>query len=227
MLLVLPAPGVVTEIDCVPSGAAPSILSDAVIVVKLLLTSVPGTRVTPAGRFRVPSVRPVPVRTTGTVAPVPPVLGARLASTGIGPVIVNTTALVVPFTSVAVTLTGPTVALAAMVKVAVTEPAVATTFVTAIFGAVTVVTPARLVPARVTVKGVEPALAVLGVMLVSAGRIVNDTVLLVPPGVVIEMFFGPAATVEAMTSEALTFVGLTTTRFETVIPVSPVVMAVA
>src|SRR5450432_31518 len=119
-LLVLPTPGVVTEMVCRPRGALPAIRSDALTVVKLLLTSVPATRVTPGGRFNVAPTRPVPVRVTGMVAPVPPVLGLMPVSTGTGPVIVNVTALLVPFTSVTVMLCAPAGALARLVKVAVT-----------------------------------------------------------------------------------------------------------
>src|SRR5476649_152736 len=93
VLLVLPTPAVVTEMLCAPSGALPAIWSDALTVVKLLLMSEPETRVTPAGRFNVAPIRPVPEMLTGTVAPVPPVPGVMLAIAGIGPVIVNVTAL--------------------------------------------------------------------------------------------------------------------------------------
>src|SRR5258706_9664598 len=71
------------------------------------------------------------------------------------------------------------------------------------------VTESRLVPARVMAVAV-PALDCVGAMLVSTGKVLNVTELLVPPGVVTVMLCGPAGMVEAMTRLALIEVGVTT-----------------
>src|SRR5476649_453157 len=173
-------------------------------------SSEPGLRVTPTGRFKVDPARPVPVRVMATVDPVPNVMGVMLVSTGTDAVSVNVTALLVPLTSVTVTLCGPRGALRALVKVAVTVPAVATMPVTWILRpALIEVTPARLVPDRVT--GVaEPALADDTAMLVNPGRTVKVMELLMPHGPVTVMLCGPDRTVEAIVRVAVIEVAVTT-----------------
>jgi len=190
-------PGVVIVKLAVPRVALPAIRTLCVSEVKLVV-GVPTSEM-PAGTFTVPPIRPVPVKMSGMVAPVPPVAGESADTVGVGAVTLNVTVLLAPLRSLTETVYVWTAVLAGIVKVAVTELAVATMAEAAKFAGVTVtvVTPPRLVPANVTL-GAVPALVVLGVMLVRCGRTTKVTDALVPPGPVTEMLYGPAVTVEAM-----------------------------
>ena len=79
------------------------------------------------------------------------------------------------------------------------------------------ITVSRLVPVSVTAVAV-PALAVTGAMLVSTGRILNVNGVVVPPGVVRVMLFGPAGIVEAITRVALIEFTVTTGAPASVMP---------
>jgi len=88
-------------------------------VIVVLFTTVRPLTVTPVPDTvtAVAPVRLVPVRVTGTLAPCVPIEGAIVVS--VGPWTVNVTVLVVPPVVVTLTLCVPSVAPAAIVKVAV------------------------------------------------------------------------------------------------------------
>ena len=110
-------PGVVAVMLCAPKGALSAIAKVAAIWPKAT-TGVPAS-VMPMGRFKVAPTRPEPVRVTGTDAPLKPVIGAMPVMIGVGSVIVNVTALVVPPELVTVMLCAPSGELFSVVKVAV------------------------------------------------------------------------------------------------------------
>ena len=83
----------------------------------------------------------------------------------------------------------------------------------------------KLVPTRVTEKAPTPFVPLLGVMEVSVGAggntTENETVLVVPPGVVTLMVLAPIAARAEIVKFAVTEVPLTTLMPVTVMPVPP------
>jgi hypothetical protein len=150
MVLLVP-PSVVTLMFLVPSVAAVVLVMVAVIVVAL--TTVTPLTVTPlAGAAMLtvdPAMKLVPVRVTETAVPRRPALGAIEVSVGAGgATTVKVTGLVAPAGVVTVTFLAVSVAVGAIVKVAVTVVAL------------TAVTPLTVMPPPDTVTAVAPVRSV-------------------------------------------------------------------
>jgi hypothetical protein len=177
--VLLVPPGVVVMLTVLaPRVAVAERVKVAVTVV--VFTTVMALAVTPVPDMVIADAfdRLVPVRITPVrVWPCAPDVGEIEVSVGTaGAVTVNATVLLVPAEVVTLTVLAPRVAVAVMVKVAVTVvPAVPTTAIlvtvipvpdtfTDVMGAV------RLVPVRVTVK-LLPCAPVLGAIKVSVGRV--------------------------------------------------------
>jgi hypothetical protein len=176
--------GVVTETFLAPRVAVAEIVRFAVTVVEftaakpLTVMPVPDT-VTAVAPFRL-----VPVSVTGILPMVPraPEMGAIEVS--VGGCTVNVTPLLLPPPAVTVMVRAPTVALFAMVKVAVTVvefTAVKPLTVTPFAGAVTLTEVAVASPVPVRVTGtVEPTPPVLGAIWVSVAGPSTENVTAVP-----------------------------------------------
>jgi hypothetical protein len=175
-------------------------------------------------------VRLVPVRVTGTVVPCVPEVGEIEVRVGAGRAItVNVRALVGPPGIVTVTFLALTVAVAEMLRVAVTVVVFTATkllTVTPVPDTVTAVAPVRLTPVMVTGTTVFST-PLLGVIEVSDGpTTVNPTVLLVPPGVVVMLtVLAPRVAVAERVKVAVTVVVFTTVMALAVTPVPDMVIA--
>jgi hypothetical protein len=146
---------------------------------------------------------------------------------------VNGTVPEVPPVVVTLTVPGPSVALAAIAKFAVTEPVLGVMPVTVmpLADVVIPVVVAKLVPVSVTEK-LEPWSPWLGVVEVrvgAGGSTVNPTVLLVPLGVVTVIVLAPSTALAAIAKFAVTVVAVETNPVtvmsaapETVTAVAPV-----
>jgi hypothetical protein len=150
-----------------------------------------------------PVMKLVPVRVTGTVAPCAPLGGARAVRVGVlPPETVKVAAPLVPYGVVTLMLRAPTVALEAMVRVAVICEKLTTVTlltVTPVEEMLTVAPGTKLVPVRVT-GTVAPCVPLDGAIVVRAGELatVKTTGALVPPGVVTVTFRGPVVAFEAI-----------------------------
>jgi hypothetical protein len=195
-VLLVPSVAVVTLTVLADTVAVLATLK--VAVTEVALTGVRPVTVTPVPDtlIAVAPVRLVPVRVTGTARV--PVAGCvaelGLIEASVGPCTVNVTLLLVPPGAVTLTVLADSVAVAEIVKVAVTVVGLTTVrplTVTPVPETLIAVVPVRLVPVRVT-GTVVPRKPVVGAIEVSAGPItVNVTVLLVPPGVVTLTFLAP------------------------------------
>jgi hypothetical protein len=165
--------GVVTLTVWAPVEALAAIVQFAVTVVAV---GVPVIRqVTPLADTvtAVAPVRPVPVRVTAGAVPCVPDVGAIEVSTGIVPT-VNVTVLLVPPGVVTLTFRGPSAAVGAITKFAVTVVELTTTIVLTVTPGANPFTadvPVRLVPVRVTATVLLPKIgaADVGLILVSVG----------------------------------------------------------
>jgi len=158
--VLLVPPGVVTLTVWAPSVAVPEIVKFALIVVAF--TTVRPLTVMPVAETftAVAPVRLVPVRVTGSTrvprAPDAGKIEVRVGA-GVGATTVNVTLPLVPPGVVTLTVLGPSAAVAAIVKVAVTEVPLTTTMLLAVTNVpdtVTAVVPVRFVPVRVTLTAV-------------------------------------------------------------------------
>ena len=139
----------------------------------------------------------------------------------------NVTVLLDPFDAVATAIfLAPVVAVLAMFRVAVAEVELTTWKVpvatlTPAPSPVSPVAPARLLPVRVTGTLMLPlagCVAVFGLIEVNVGpTTANVTALLVPPGVLTVMLWGPSAVVDPRLSVACTVVSFTAAKFVTLI----------
>jgi hypothetical protein len=163
-------PGAITVTLLGDSAADPAMAKFALIVVSFT-TVTPLIVTLPPVMATVPPVRPTPVSVTGTVLPRVPEIG--LIAVSDGAVTVNVTPLLVPPPVVTVTSLAETVALAAMVNVAVIVVGFTTVrlLTTTPVAAVTViaVAPVRFVPVRVTTTGVSPLTPEAGEIEISVG----------------------------------------------------------
>jgi hypothetical protein len=229
--LVVPA-GVVTVTFAGPSPALDPTTRVAVMWPES--TTDTALTVTPAFEtFTVaPGVKLAPVNVTGTLAPWAPLLGLIEVSVGCGDWIVKLTAPLVPPAVVTVTLTGPAIAVAAIVNVTVIWAPLTTVTALAVIPLLTLtVAPlTKPVPAKVTLT-VAPCRPVFGLTELSVGAdgalIVNDTALLVPPAVVTVTFAGPCVAFEAIVKLAVICVELTTITLLTAMPLEAETVAPA
>jgi hypothetical protein len=166
-------PPEVTTYKCTAPKVAEAVLLMVAVIIVLLSKVTPLTLTPLAGAVMatvLPVVKLVPVRVTGTLAPRRPELGVIDVSAGTdGATTVKVAALVVPAGVVTVTLRAESVAVGAMVRVAVTV--VAATAVTALTVmpvpvTFTAVSPVRRVPVIVTATTV-PCAPVAGEIAVS------------------------------------------------------------
>jgi len=218
-------PFVVTPDDVTVTVSPPSVAFAAiprVAVICVALTTCTLLTVTPLPlRFTVAfAAKFVPVKVTGTFAPCTPLIGVIEVSVGV-PVTVKVAPFVVIPDDVTVTVSAPTVAFAAIPKVAVICVALTTCTlltVTPLPLTFTVAFAAKFVPVKVTGTFV-PWTPLVGLIEVSVGPLVmakgEDAV--VPPGVVTVAFACPGDAVAAMLSVAVTWVALTTVMLFTVI----------
>jgi hypothetical protein len=140
---------------------------------------------------------------------------------------VNVTVLLDPFDAVATAIfLAPVVAALVMFRVAVAEVELTTWNVpvatlTPTPSPVSPVAPVRLLPVRVTGTLMLPlagCVAVVGLIEVNVGpTTANVTALLVPPGVLTVMLWGPSAVVDPRLSVACTVVSFTAAKFVTLI----------
>jgi hypothetical protein len=228
--VLLVPPGVVT-LTVLALSVAPAVM------VKFAVTVVEFTTVMPPAVTPVPDtvtadvpVRFVPVKVTGTLVPLMPVLGAIEVSVGVGgAVTVNTTLPVVPIGVTTATFLAERVAPAAIVNVVVTVVGVTVKAPTVIPvpDTVTAVAPVRPVPLRVT-GTLVPLTPVAGAIEDRPGPwTVNVTVLLVPPNAVTVTVLALSVAVAVMTRFAVTVVSFTTERPLTETPVPDTVTAEA
>src|ERR1019366_313246 len=170
-----------------------------------------------------PATKLVPVRVTGTAAPGAPYAGVIVLRVGGGGLTVKTTGALVPALVVTVTFAAPSVALAAMVNVAVI--CVVLTTVTALTAipvllVATVAHETKLVAVRVT-GAPAPRTPVAGAMVLSVGGgglTVKIAGALVPPLVVTVTFAPPSVALAAMVNVAVIRVALTTVKALTAMP---------
>jgi hypothetical protein len=214
---------VVTVTFAAPSVALAAMVNVAVICVVLTtvtaLTAIPVLLVAAVA----PATKLVPVRVTGIAAPRTPVAAAMVLSVGGGGLTVKTTGALVPPLVVTVTFAAPSVALAAMVNVAVI--CVVLTTVTALTAipvllVATVAPETKLVPVRVT-GAPAPRTPVAGAMVLSVGGgglTVKMAGALVPPLVVTVTFAPPSVALAAMVNVAVIRVALTTVKALTAMP---------
>lgn len=227
--LVVVPPGVVT-VTVLPPGAA------FLVSVRVVLICVPATftllalAVTPppdTATMVPPIVKPVPVRTTGTVGPGRPLLGEMAVNVGAcGRSIVNGKVFVAPPGMVTLTVRAPMAAPGAIVKVAITEvwPAAVEVLklltVTAPPEMFKADAPARPGPLRVTCT-VVPCVPEPGVMAVSEGSTVKFTeplALVFPLGVARFTVRSVCAALAAMAKLAFTVVSFTGVNPVTLMP---------
>jgi hypothetical protein len=203
-------------------------------IVKVALTVVSFTTVIPlTAMLLVPvftvvvPVKPLPERVTATVAPRAPELG--LIPVSVGRCTVNATELVVPNGPVTETFLTPVVALVEMVKVAVIVVEFTTLKLLTVIALpipVNPVSPVRFVPVRVTLT-VVPRNPWIGLIEVSVGPCtVNETLLLVPPGVVTLTFLVVNPAVAEIVKFAVIVLEFTTVKLGTVTPKPDTVTAV-
>ena len=154
----------------------------------------------------VADVKLSPLIVTVVMAPLASVVGDTELITGLGGVIANVTALLVPLAVVTVMLRAPVAAPGAITRVAVMRVAVTTGVPLRVMSLGRFrLAPVRFVPAMVTAT-LAPCAPEAGVMEVSvggAGLTVNVTALLVPPAVVTVMFRAPIVALDAITREAV------------------------
>jgi hypothetical protein len=184
--------GVVTLTRCEPSVVELASIANVVLTVVAVAVIAPTVIPVPPTFTDVAPVRFVPVRVIARLAVFSaPVLGVIVVTVGgFGLITVKTTAPLVPFGVVTLTLCMPTaVALEPMANVAVTVVAVDDIPLTTIPpppSTLTAVAPVRLLPVSVT-DTVVPKLAVAGVIVVSAGFVpttAKSTKPVIPLGVV-------------------------------------------
>src|ERR1022692_4144322 len=154
-----------------PVGALAAMVNVVVICVVLTtvtaLTAIPELLV----RTAAPATKLVPVRVTGTVAPGAPNAGAIVLSVGGGGLTVKTTGALVPALVVTVTFAAPSVALAAMVNVAVICVVLTTVTLPTVIPVLpmaTVAPPTKFAPVSVTGTA-APRTPVAGAMVLSLG----------------------------------------------------------
>ena len=217
---------VVTEVLCGPVAALGEIVKVAVIWVGLTTTMLVCLSPTPCNPTCEPLMKFVPVSVTLTDVPRAPLEGVTELSVGkvLAGVTVNVAELLVPPAVVTETLEAPSVAPAAIVKVAVALVALTTdTFETVIpLPLLKVRGATKPVPVRVTGTD-EPCDPLEGLMEVRVGTTAADVMLketlpLVPPAVVTDTLCPPVAAFAAIVKVAVAVVALTTDTFETVIP---------
>ena len=216
-------PEVVTDTFCGPVGAPGAITKLAVMEVALFT-------VTPVAVIPVPLklmvVAPVwkfvPVSVSLTVVPCAPMTALSEVSVGAGGLTVKATALVVTPREVMLTFCMPSVALAAITKLAVIEVGLATVTLFAVIPVPPnemVAGAKKFVPVRVT-GTVEPSSPLLGEMeaSVAGASTVNVAAFEVPPEVITVMLDVPVAATAEITSCVVMLVVLTTFVFWTVTP---------
>jgi hypothetical protein len=170
---------VVTDTDLTPVGALPAIFSVAVICVELTTTRF--DTVTPPAplTFNVaPLTKLAPDSITGTEAPCIPLPGESEDSVGGGDVTVNVTTLLVPTEVITYTLSGPMVAVALRVKVAVICVEFTTTILLCLAPSpisLSVIGAVKFVPVSVTFTEV-PGDPLLGETLLTVGGAIKLTV---------------------------------------------------
>src|ERR1039457_4748437 len=215
---------VVTVTFAAPSVALAAMGNVAVICVMLTtvtaLTAIPVLLVAAVA----PATKLVPVRVTGTAAPRTPVAGAMVLSVGGGGLTVKMAGALVPPLVVTVTFAPPSVALAAMVNVAVICVVLTTVTlptVIPVLAMVTVAPPTKFAPVSVTGTA-APRTPVAGAMVLSlggGGLTVKTTGALVPALVVTVTFAAPSVALAAMVNVAIICEALTTATALTAIPV--------
>jgi hypothetical protein len=224
-------PAVVTLTFCAPRVALAAIVNVAVMLVALA-TAVPETVIPPpAGTLMVlPAAKFVPVSVTLTVAVCAPIAGLTAVSVGAGGFTVNATVPVVTPLVVTVTFWLPSVAFAAITKVAVIVVVLVTvTFVVVIPVPLKPIVAGlkKLVPVSVT-GTLELSSPLVGVIetSVGGGATVNVWLAVVPPAVVTVTPWPPSGAPAAIWNVAVIVVLFVTVVAVTVIPVPGVTLIV-
>src|ERR1017187_9612546 len=217
-------PSVVMTLTVVSPGAA------LAAMVKLAVIWVVSTTVTPltvtpalATMMVAPGMKLAPDKVPGTVAPCAPFDGLMELMVGTAGITVKDTGPLIPPEVVTVTFVPPSVALAAILKVAVICVALTTVTpltVTPALATLTVAPEMKPVPVKVT-RTVAPRARLDGLIEVTFGPpgiTVKDNGPLVPPDVVTVTLVGPVVALAAMVKVAVIWLALTTVTPLTVMP---------
>jgi hypothetical protein len=216
--------GVVTVTFLTPTAAVAEIVNVVVIVVGFTTLMVPTVTPVPDTATVVPVlVKFVPVRVTATAVPRRAEFGATAVSVGNGgATTVNVTVLLVPIFACTLRVLADNVAVAAIVRVAVTVVSFTTVrpvAVTPVPDTVMAVAPVKPLPVRVT-GTLVPRAPEVGLIEVNADAVkVNGMAPLVPPGVVTVTFLALSVAVAEIVNVVVIVVAFTTVMVPTVTPV--------